>query len=184
MAGDNEDIVISQRNEKSGYYLRAGSGLSLDVYADADYTNKDNDRRSMSGIAGILGGTVVSHASNTQRVVSLSISKAKYIAAGDGVKEALFMRVVLSFIAPEPCEASIEVLEDNQGEKALIENPLSSARSKHIDVRFHFIRELFKARKISVEYVASAEQHADILTKALSRANFGYHRKHLMNIAE
>ena len=159
-----------------------GSGLSLNVYTDADYAHKENDRRSVSGIAVTLGGTVVSHASKTQRVVSLSTSEAEYIAAGDGVKEALFVRTVLSFIAPETCGASIKVLEDNQRTKVLIENPLSSARSKHIDVHFHFIRELFKARKISVEYVASAEQHADI--KALSRANFRYHRKHLVNLAE
>ena len=163
-------------------YVR-GSGLNRNVYTDADYANnKENDRRSVSGIAVTLGGTVVSHASKTQRVVSLSTSEAEYIAAGDGIKEALFVRAVLSFIAPETCGASIKVLEDNQVAKALIENPLSSARSKHIDVRFHFIRELFKSRKISVEYVASAEQHADILTKALSRANFRYHRKHLMNL--
>ena len=127
------------------------------MYADEDYANKDNDRRSVSGIAVTLGGTVVRHASKTQRVVSLSTSEAEYIAAGDGVNEALFARAVLSFIAPETCGASVKVLEDNQGTKALIENPLSSARSKHIDVRFKFIRELFKARKISVEYVASTE---------------------------
>ena len=83
----------------------------------------------------------MSHASKTQRVVSLSTSEAEYIAAGEGVKEALFVRAVLSFIAPETSGASIKVLEDNQGAKALIENPLSSARSKHIDVRYHFIRE-------------------------------------------
>ena len=163
-------------------YVR-GSDLSLKVYADADYANKDNDRRPVSGIAVTLGGTVVSHASKTQRVVSLSTSEAEYIAAGDGVKEPLFVRSVLSFIAPETCGASIKVLEDNQGAKALIENPLTFARSKHIDVRFYFTRELFKARKISVD-VASAEQHADILTKALRRANFRYHRKHSMSIAE
>ena len=162
-------------------YVR-GSGLNLNVYTDADCANKENDKRSVSGIAVTLGGTVVSHASKTQRVVSLSASEAECIAAGDGVKEALFVRAVLSFIAPETCGASIKVLEDNQGAKALIENPLSSARSKYIDVRFHFIRELFKARKISVAYVASAEQHADILTKALSRTNFRYHRKNLMNL--
>ena len=81
----------------------------------------------------------------------------------------------LSVIAPETRGTSTKVLEDNQWTKAVFENPLSYARSKHIGVRFHFIRELFK---ISVEYVASAEQHADILTKALSRANFRYHRKH------
>ena len=94
------------------------------------------------------------------------------------------MRAVLSFIAPETSGASIKVLEDNQEAKALIENPLSSARSKHIDVRYHFIRDLFRTRENSVEYVASAEQHGDILTKAISRANLMYHRKHLMNLAE
>ena len=94
------------------------------------------------------------------------------------------MRAVLSFIAPETSGASIKVLEDSQGAKAPIENPLSSARSKHIDVRYHFIRDLSRSRLFFVEYVASAEQHADILTKALSRANLMYHRKHLMNLAE
>ena len=153
------------------------------MYANADYAKKDNDRRSVSGIAVTLGGTVVSHTGKTQRVVSLSTSEAEYIAAGYGVKEALFVRAVLSFIAPETCGASVKIPEDNQGTKVLIENPLSSTRSKHIDVGFHFIRELFKARKISVEYVASAEQHADILTRTLSRSNFRYHRKHLMNLA-
>ena len=94
------------------------------------------------------------------------------------------MRVVLSFIAPEMCGASVNVLEDNEGTKALIENPLSSARSKHTNVRFHLIRKLIKSRKISVEYVASADQHADILTNPLRRANFRYHSKHLMKLAE
>ena len=131
-------------------YVR-GSGLSLSVYEDADYANKDNDRRSVSGITVSLGGNVVSHVSKTHRVVSLSTSEEEYIAAGYGVKEALFVRAVLSFIALETCGASIKVLEDNQGTKTLIENPLSSTGSKHIDVRFHFIRKLFRARKISAE---------------------------------
>ena len=160
------------------------SGLGIEMYTNADYADKANDRRLVPGIAVTLGGTVVSHASKTQHVVSLSISEAEHIAAEDGVKEAMFMRVVLSFIEPETSKASIKVLEDNQGAKALIENPLSSARNKHIDVRFHFIRHPFRTRKISVEYVASAEQHADILTKALSRANFQYHPKRLMKFSK
>ena len=73
----------------------------------------------------------MSHTSKTQRVVSLSTSEAEYIAAGEGVKEALFVHAVLSFIAPETSGASIKVVEDNQGAKSPIENPLSSARSKH-----------------------------------------------------
>ena len=161
-----------------------GSGLGLQVYAGADYADKANGRRSVSGISVTLGGTVVSHASRMQHVALLSISEAEYIAAGDGVKEALFVRALLSPIAPETSGASIKVLEENQGAKVLIENPVSSARSKYIDVRFHFIRDLFRTRKINVEYVASAEQHADILIKALSRANFQYHLKRVMDLSE
>ena len=67
----------------------------------------------MSGIAVTLGATVVSHASKIQRVVSLSTSEAEYIAARDGVTEALFVRAVLSFIASETGGVSIKVPEDN-----------------------------------------------------------------------
>ena len=94
-----------------------GSGLSLNVYADADYANKKNDRRSVSGKAVTLGGTVVSHARKTQSVVSLSTSEAEYIAGGDGVKEALYVCAVLSFIAPETCGASIKVLRTIRGQR-------------------------------------------------------------------
>ena len=106
-----------------------------------------------------MGGTVVSHAGKTQHVVSLSTSETEYIAAGDGAKEALFVRAVLSFIAPETSGANIKVLEDIEGAKALIENPLSSARSKHTEMYFHFIRDLSSTRKIS-DRVCSVDQAA------------------------
>ena len=166
--------MLSYLNGTKGFgitYVR-GSGLGLEVYVDADYANKANDRRSVPGISVTLGSTVVSHASKTQHVVSLSTSETEYIVAEDGVKEATFVRAVLSFIAPETSGARSKVLQDNKGAKALIENPLSSARSKYIDVRFHCICDLFRTRKISVKYTASAEQHADILTKALKRASY------------
>ena len=127
-------------------YVRV-SGLGLEMYAAVDYADEANDRRSMFGIAVTLGGTVVSHASKTQHVVSLSTPEAAYIVAGDRVKKVVSVRAVLSFVAPETSGVRIKVAEDNQGAKALIENPLSSARSKPIDVRFHFIRDLFKTRQ-------------------------------------
>ena len=77
-----------------------GLGLSPNVYADADYANKDNDRRSVSGIAVTLGGTVVSHARKTQRVVSLLTSRVEHITAGDGLKLALFVRAVFFSLRP------------------------------------------------------------------------------------
>ena len=71
---------------------------------------------------------------------------------------------------------------DNEGAIALANNPLSSARTKHIDVRFHFIRELVRSKTISVKYVPTKEQHADILTKALPGITFRNHRDFLMNL--
>ena len=129
-------------------YVR-GLGLGLEVYADADYTDKANDRRSMFGTAVTVGSTVVSHASKAQHIVSLSTSEeAKYIATREGVKEPLFVRTVLSFVALETSGARIKILEDSQGAKMLTENFLSSARSKHINVRFLFILDLFRTRKL------------------------------------
>ena len=93
-------------------YVR-GSGLGLEVYADTDHADKAKDRPSVSGISVTLGGTVVSYPSKTQHVVSLSTSDADYIAAGDEVKKALFVSVIMSFIAPETSGANIKVFKDN-----------------------------------------------------------------------
>ena len=93
-----------------------GSGLGLEVYADADSVYKANDKRLVSGRAVTLGGNIVTHASTTQHIVSLSTSEeAKDIATGDGVNESLFVLAALSFVVPETSGASIEVLEDDWG---------------------------------------------------------------------
>ena len=86
------------------------------------------------------------------------------------------MNGMLQFLRPsvEPCK--IDVLEDNEGAIALAENPLSSSRSKHIDVRHHFLRNLTEEGVIKITHVPSEKQHADILTKALPRSIFEVHR--------
>ena len=76
----------------------------------------------------------------------------------------------------------ITLMEDNEGPKAMAENPLSSGRSKHIDVRGHFIRELVGKKGLKVVHVASEWQHADILPKALHVTLFKRHRKALLNL--
>ena len=83
-----------------------------------------------------------------------------------GSKKRCSQKPVLSFIVPSLSENCIEVFVDNEGAIALANNPLSSARTKHIDVRFHLIRESVRSKTKSVKYVPTKEQHADILTKA------------------
>ena len=73
--------------------------------------------------------------------------------------------------------------EDNEGAKALAENPQSSHRIKHIDVRFHFLRGLVRLEQVTIHSVASAEQHADTLTKPLGREAFRRQHDFLMNLS-
>ena len=112
----------------------------------------------------------------TQKCVSQSTSEAEYFAMGDGVKEALFLNGMLQFLRPSRKPREIDVIEDNEEAFALADNPFSSSRSKHIDVRHHFIRNWTEEGVIEVTHVPSEKQHADILTKALPRDLFEVHR--------
>ena len=94
----------------------------------------------------------------------------------------MFGKGVVSFIIPSISENCIKVFVDNDGAISLANYPLGSARTKHIDVRFHFIRDSTRLKTISVEYVPTKEQRADILTKALTGSIFKEHRDFLMNL--
>ena len=159
-----------------------GSGLDLTAYSDADYADKSNDRRSVSGTVITLGGAAVSWASSMQRRVTLSTAETEYVALGEGVNEALFTGATLSFICPELSGSCVRVHEDNQEAMALSENPLSSAWSKRIGMRFHFVRVLLRAKKIDIQFVASEEQHADVSTKSLAATPFKSHSRFLLNL--
>ena len=94
------------------------------------------------------------------------------------------MKAVLSFIVPSLSEKSIKVLVDSEGAINLAANPLSSARSKHIHIRFHFIRELVRTGTIALEHIPTKEQRADILTKAVVGTIFREHINFLLNLLE
>ena len=128
----------------------------------------------------MLRNAAVYATSLTQHCVTLSTTGAEYVALAEGVKEGMFVRSVMSFMQPNVYE--ITLMEDNEGAKAMAENPLSSGRSKHIDVRWHFTRELVEKKELKVVHVASEWQHADILTKALHEKLFKRHRKALLNL--
>ena len=75
----------------------------------------------------------------------------------------------------------VTVFEDNEGAISLASNRLASARSKHIDVRYHFLRELVEQKQIAIVKVKSERQRADILTKSLGKKLFFAHRNYLLN---
>ena len=98
----------------------------------------------------------------------------------DGVKEALYVRGILAFLMPGLEPMSICVYEDNKGAIDIAKNPLSLSSRKHIDVRYHCLRELAASGDISVQYLRTEDQHADILTKAIGRESFEKHRDFLL----
>jgi len=164
-----------------GLTFDKGKGLDLVAYSDSDYARDEQDRRSVSGAAIMCSGACVSWFSRTQRCVTTSSSEAEYVAMGDCVKEALFVRNVLAFIDPTEEGKRLLVKEDNEGAIRLANNPLSSGRSRHIDVRHHFLRELVKEQTIKIEHVDTSLQHADVLTKPLDTRAFRVHRDFLLN---
>ena len=157
------------------------SGISLEVFADADYASKTTDRRSVSGGVIMCGGASVCWFPRTQKCVTLSTSEAESVALGDAVKELLFLRQVWRFMLPSKVMPCFPVFEDNQG-AVHAQNSITNSNSKHIDVRRHFLRELIRQRDIKVVQAPSEFQHADILTKALAFDLFAFHRKFLMNL--
>ena len=124
------------------------SGISLEVFADADYAFKATDRRSVSGGLIMCGSASVCWFSRTQKCVTLKTSEAEYVALGDAVKELLFLRQVWRFMLPNKVMPCFPVFEDNEGAVQLAQNPITNSNSKHIDVRHHFLRELVRQRDI------------------------------------
>lgn len=134
-------------------------------YADAD-GSMGEDRRAISGYAFLIDGGAVSWSSKRQEIVSLSTTESEYIAATHATKEALWLR---SFIGQlfEPLIEPITLFSDNQSAIALTKDHQYHARTKHIDIRFHFIRWVIEEGKLRLIFCPTADMIADTLTKAL-----------------
>ena len=159
------------------------SGLRLSVYADADYAAASTDRRSVSGVAVVLGHTAIGWKSSTQKCVTTATCEAEYVALCDASKEALFTRAVFVLLQPELRGMRVDIFGNNEGAEAIADNPSSASRSKHIDVKLHFIRGLTRTGEVRTWHVGTEEQHADVPTKGVWRKKFLVHRATLMNVS-
>lgn len=165
-----------------GIAFQRGRGVDLELYVDSDFASKATDRRSVSGVIVMCAGASVAYLSKTQRSVTLSSCEAEYVAMGDGIKEALFLRGLWCFVFVHRHARSTLVYEDNVGALHLANNPRTTPNSKHIDIRHHFIRERVARGEFKILHVPSHLQHADFLTKPLPRESFLVHRNFTMNI--
>lgn len=153
-------------------YIKVNLKPEVKGYCDSDYANDIGTRRSTSGYLFEIGNGAVTWSSRRQKCVSLSTMEAEYVAACEASKEAVWIRNLLQDLNPRICSDPITLKVDNQGAIRLAMNQDYHKRTKHIDIRYHYIREKLEDNAIAVEYDDSKHEKADILTKALPREHF------------
>jgi transposase InsO family protein len=141
---------------------------TLEGYCDSDWGQHPDDRRSVTGYVFKLAGGAISWQSKKQKTVALSTVEAEYMATTHACKEAIWWRSYLTALGHDMSGPTV-LRSDSQGSIALAKNPDHHARTKHIDVQYHFIRQHVASRTIDLQYIGTADMAADILTKALER---------------
>jgi hypothetical protein len=158
-------------------YLKGTMGMGLTYgsnaepikgFVDADWGSCPENRRSYTGFVFLLNGGPVSWDSKKQKTVALSTTEAEYMALSECVKEAIYLQRFLRELGFDK-NAELVIFCDNRSCLKLAENPTFHARSKHIDIRHHFVRDALQDKKVSVAYVPTNGQVADFLTKGLAR---------------
>jgi hypothetical protein len=151
---NEKDIRLTYRRPKE---LRMVSSV------DSNYATDKETRRSVSGNLHTMGGMITSWLCNTQSNVTLSVTEAEYQSMSKGLQEVRFSQMLIEEIGNVFYQAVI--FEDNTGAIFLVKNQQVGARTKHIDVRHHFIREHHEKKNFAVKYVKSEKNESDILTK-------------------
>eukprot|EP00253_Pinus_taeda_P009234 PITA_09234 len=144
--------------------------------ATSDWTGSVDDRKITSGYVFHMGSRAISWASKKQPVVSLSTAKAEYVVVTVAACQTVWLRRVLRDLCHEQ-EKGTTIYCDNSSAIALPKNPIFHKRTKHIDTKFHFIRELVNNGEIVFQHCRTEDQLADILTKPLGKKSFDHFRK-------
>lgn len=161
-----------------GVKIQKSQTMMLSGFSDADWAGCPDDRRSTSGFAVFLGVNLISWSSRKQATVSRSSTEAEYKAIANLTAEMIWIKSLLKELGVYQSKAP-RLWCDNLGATYLTSNPMFHARTKHIEVDFHFVREQVARKAMEVRFISSSDQVADILTKPLSRYPFITHCNNL-----
>ena len=139
-------------------------GWRVEAYSDSDYAGDRDTRRSVSGYIITINGCVVSWRSRGQKSVTLSSSEAEFVAASEAVTEMKYIKQVLEGIG-EKIDLPMKLKMDNVGAIYMAKNQAPGQRSKHVDIRYNYVKELVENKELEVEFVKSENNLADIFTK-------------------
>ena len=158
-------------NEKL-VFVKSDEGVNVTGFCDADWAN-DDDRKSITGYCFRITnqGPMISWKSRKQPTVALSSCEAEYMSMTAAVQEGKYLMSLLIEVLNFN-QNQFALLCDNQGAIALAKNPVKHNRSKHIDIRYHFIRDEVATEKVVIQYVPTEDNVADVFTKPMSKIKF------------
>ena len=154
---------------------------ALNGYSDADWAGDLEDRKSTTGYLFLVSNGAISWQARKQSIVALSTTEAEYVACSEGCREAVALRRIYEDLknvqvrtgkANHPSPPSMPatmILVDNQSAISLVQNPRFHRRTKHIELKYHYVREIYQSRLIDIDYVSTHLITADLLTKPLTR---------------
>ena len=173
-AVNREYAFLKGRTDVGLYYKKSGN-VELEGFVDSDWGGDTDTGKSTTGWVYTLAGSPVSWSSQRQQTVATSSTTAEYVAASDACKEALwlkgFMNIILLNMGLEQ-QSTVTLHIDNASAIKLAKNPESHGRTKHINIRHHFIRECIERGDVTPKWISGKENVADILTKPLPKALF------------
>lgn len=147
--------------------------LDVKVYCDADWAGDTNDRKSTTGFIVKLNGCTINWLTRKQKTISLSSAEAEYMAMSTASQEILWLNTLLKeMFSHVNVKKHIKLFVDNQAALLISKNDVYHDRTKHIDIRYHHVRECIQNGIYEVEWVSTQEQLADIFTKGLGANQF------------
>jgi hypothetical protein len=147
-------------------------------YIDSDSDGCIDDRKSTSGYVFILGSCAISWSSKKQPTISLSSTEVEYIALTSTTSEAIWLKRILTYLKQEQQDATI-IYCDNMSTISISKNIMFHSCTKHIDIKYHFIRDHVRKGEFELKFCKTNDQLVDIFTKELPREKFHYMRKML-----
>ena len=157
--------------------------VSINVFTDADWGGDCQDRKSTTGYVVKINGSTVSWATKKQPTVAISTAEAEYMAISADTQELLWIQQILREmfdIVGMKLHAPYILFCDNQAAISIRKNDVHHHRSKHIDIKYHFIRDQIKNNKIKLQWLSTQDQMADILTKPLDKVKFTRFRNRIL----
>ena len=157
------------------------NNINVEVFCDADFGGDIDDRKSTTGVIIKINNNTIIWFSKKQSTVSLSTAEAEYIAIATATQELLWINQYLIEIGYKEKNSIPIIRTDNQAAKQIASNDTLHSRSKHIDIRYHFIRQLVQEQQVKIEYISTKEQQGDINTKRLDVSSFRRLRNKIMS---